>query len=48
MHVHIITHNLNGVAPATENSVARKATNLLLPPIGGAKSNEFAPATDKS
>ena len=40
--------NKFGVAPATENSVARKATNLLVPPIGGLNSNEFAAANDKS
>ena len=38
----------NGVAPVTENPVARKATNLLMPPIGSAKSSKFAAATDKS
>ena len=38
---------LFGVAPATENPVARKATNLLVPPIGDAKSSEFAAATNK-
>ena len=38
----------NGVAPTTENQVARKATNLPVPPISGAKSSEFACPTDKS
>ena len=38
----------NRVAPTTENPVARKATNLLVPLISGAKSSEFACPTDKS